>query len=157
MRDLACQEPAEYQAETHEDTVEDNMENNPTKAAALFPLFGIAAITNDQFVDRRRCRERIAADDDHRHLHRERDEVPETGSEPLSSLNGRTADADASQKHDDHGHKRQRKRVRKPALQTTPKAASRPPQAMTLLVCLQFSSAAIVSTFSSQPRSGGRV
>src|SRR5262249_53985152 len=68
-------------------------------------------------IHRRRRGHRIARDDDHRHLHREGDEIPEAGAEPLSRLGHRAARGNARSEDDGHCRERQCERIWKPALE----------------------------------------
>ena len=82
----------------------------------LLCLFWESRNSQDYRVNRRRRCQGIAADDDHGHLHRKCDEIPKPSPEPLRGLNGRVADRDTRDEHDDDCHQSESECIWKPPL-----------------------------------------
>ena len=90
VRHLAREQPAEDQAEAPRHQRRQHREQADERGGAP-AVARKRRQSPDHGVDRRRRGHRVAGDDDHRHLHREGDEVPEAGAEPLRRLDGRAA------------------------------------------------------------------
>ena len=116
MRHLAREQTAEDQAEAprHERRQHREQADVDRRAAAGLRH---ARHPSNHGIDRRRCRHRVAGDDDHRHLHGEGDEIPEAGAEPLRALCRRCARGQRGDEDDRDGGQRQREGVGKPALE----------------------------------------
>jgi hypothetical protein len=71
----------------------------------------------DHGVDRRRDRHHVAGDDDQGDLHREGDQIPEAGAEPLRGVRRRRARPQAGHEHDRAGGERERERIREPVFE----------------------------------------
>src|SRR5204863_1456860 len=91
MRDFAREQAAEDEAETPRHHRRKHRKQRDESGRA-FPALRNRGHSANHRINRRRSSESVAADDDHRHLHRESYQIPEAGAEPLRSLNRSTSD-----------------------------------------------------------------
>ena len=116
VRHLAREQAAEDQAEAPRHERREHREQADVGGGAR-PRGRHLRQRADHRVDRRRRGHGVAGDDDHRHLHREGDEVPEAGAETLRSFERRAAGEDGGPGHHRRGREGEREGVGKPALE----------------------------------------
>ena len=110
------QQRAEDQAEAPRQQRRQHREQPDERRRASAGLRDLGQASDDR-EDRRRGRHRVAGEDDERHLHREGDQIPEPGAEPLRALHRRAADEQRGAEDHDDGDRRQRERVGEPMLE----------------------------------------
>src|SRR5215467_11574945 len=115
MRHFPRQQTAEDQAEAPREKRRQHREQPHEGRCASAGTWN-ACDAQDHGIYRRCCSQCITSDNDHRHLHRESDEIPETRSEPLCRLHRRVADTHARDEYDHNGNECQCECVRKPLL-----------------------------------------
>ena len=105
---------------------DDTVATNATKVIAPRGVLGIVASLENTALHQGRRRHDISADNDHRHLHRERHERPETSAHLESELPGTLSAGHTREKYNQYAQEGEDNGVREPFLAPVSESQTQP-------------------------------